>query len=74
MPAPVAPLTDSELCGLLVAPPVRRAAAEELMRRHGEAVLACAGVLCGDRQSAERSRWRRSTGPWTSSTTGPSRT
>ncbi|MCX4682915.1 hypothetical protein OG401_01085 [Kitasatospora purpeofusca] len=53
MPAPVAPLTDSELCGLLVAPPVRRAAAEELMRRHGEAVLACAGVLCGDRQSAE---------------------
>ncbi|MEK2495452.1 hypothetical protein WN990_38530 [Kitasatospora purpeofusca] len=53
MPAPVAPLTDSELCDLLTAPPVRRAAAEELMRRHGEAVLACAGVLCGDRQSAE---------------------
>ncbi|CAN3977664.1 hypothetical protein [Kitasatospora purpeofusca] len=53
MPAPVAPLTDSELCGLLAAPPVRRAAAEELMRRHGEAVLACAGALCGDRQSAE---------------------
>ncbi|MFD9068305.1 hypothetical protein ACFVZ3_43110 [Kitasatospora purpeofusca] len=53
MPAPVVPLTDSELCDLLTAPPVRRAAAEELMRRHGEAVLAYAGVLCGDRQSAE---------------------
>ncbi|MFJ4670477.1 hypothetical protein [Kitasatospora purpeofusca] len=53
MPAPVAPLTDSELCGLLVAAPTRRAAAEELMRRHGEVVLAYAGVLCGDRQSAE---------------------
>ncbi|MFD5918034.1 peptidoglycan-binding protein [Kitasatospora sp. NPDC058201] len=53
MPAPVAPLTDSELSGLLVAAPTRRAAAEELMRRHGEVVLAYAGVLCGDRRSAE---------------------
>ncbi|MFE6747246.1 hypothetical protein ACFVGM_15430 [Kitasatospora purpeofusca] len=53
MHAPSAPLTDTELCGLLTAPPVRRAAAEELMRRHGELLLAYAGVLCADRVSAE---------------------
>ncbi|MCX5077642.1 hypothetical protein OG321_41580 [Streptomyces sp. NBC_00424] len=49
----VVPLTDSELCGLLATDPTRQAAAEELMRRHGDVTLAYAEVLSRERQDAE---------------------
>ncbi|MGV9268180.1 hypothetical protein ACWDRR_26345 [Kitasatospora sp. NPDC003701] len=52
MPHAVASLRDSQLCELLPTASARRAAAEELMRRHGRAALAYARVLCRSEDDA----------------------
>ncbi|MFJ1709616.1 hypothetical protein [Kitasatospora sp. NPDC088346] len=51
--AAVGSLTDSGLGDLLLSALTRQAAAEELLRRHGGALLAYARALCRDEQCAE---------------------